>query len=174
MSLREHTQKLRRLYDQAAQTYDQWLELRQHGQLKVIESYLPADVPTPILDLGAGTGLVAKYFKLDMISVDLSRKMLEYGVGHRCQADWSFLPFENESFSTVFSVSALDTAYDPFSKLEEMKRILKIGGYFYLTVLKTEDLALIESHLNALNFNELSRDDAFDAILFKGAKGADK
>jgi len=173
MSLREHTQKLRRQYDQAAQTYDSWLKHRQHGQLKIIETYLPAEVPTPIIDLGAGTGIVSKYLELDMISVDLSRQMLAHGIGHRCQADWSFLPFEDESFATVFSVSALDTAYDPFSKLEEMKRILKIGGYFYLTVLKTEDLALVESHLNTLQFDELRRDDALDAILFKGAKGAD-
>ena len=49
----------------------------------------------------------------------------------------------------------------------------KIGGYFYLTVLKTEDLALIESYLRALNFQELERDDALDAIFFKGAKGID-
>ena len=173
MTSRTHLKKLRRQYDHAAPTYDRWIGLRQIRQLKAIEKHLPTQIAAPILDIGAGTGIVTKYFDVDMVSVDISREMLAQNVGQRCQADWSSLPFRNESFATVISVSALDTGCDPHIKLSEMKRILKIGGYFYLTVLKTEDLALIESHLRALNFKELERDDALDAIFFKGAKGVD-
>ena len=174
MRARDHNRNVRRQYDQAARTYDRWIGHRQYSQLKLIETYLPTELPTPILDLGAGTGIVSKYLGLQMVSVDLSRNMLAESAGHRCQADWACLPFRNESFATVFSVSALDTACDPLPKLEEMKRILKIGGYFYLTVLKTEDLALVESHLKALNFTNLERNDALDAIFFRGAKGVEK
>ena len=174
MMMEPPEKRIRRHYDLMASTYEQAIGHRQIAQLKALATNLPPNLPRPILDLGSGTGLLSKSLGLDVIAVDLSMRMLHHNVGPRIQADWSCLPFRDETFSTVFSMSALETSSDPLPKLLEMKRVLKIGGYFYLTVLKTEDLALVESQLRSLNFDGLKRGNALDAIFFKGVKGSDE
>ena len=99
--------------------------------------------------------------------------MLAKSVGLRCQGDWSALPFRAKSFGTVFSVSVIQTLIDPMHKLQEMGRVMKSGGHFYLTVLKTEDLVQVEGCLKALNFEKIKRTDAMDALLFWGQKSLD-
>lgn len=168
----KHDNKVRRNYDQIATRYDEWLGHRQRAQFDAIRQHLPSPPPSPILDLGAGTGMISKYLKLKTVSVDISRGMLSQGFGQRCQANWRQLPFRTGVFSTVLSVSSLETSTDPHLKLTEMKRVLKTGGYFYLTVLKTEDLRLVESRLERLNFANVQQTDALDAILYWGLKSS--
>ena len=165
-----HHRTVRRYYDRVANKYDLWIANRQKRQLDVIAQYLTHPLQHPVLDIGAGTGLAYSYLDIDGIALDLSMAMLRQGTGRRCQGNWLTLPFRDNCFGTVFSVSALDTQTDPMPKLIEMKRVLKIDGYFYLTVLKTEDLAQVESSLRTLGFDQVRRSDAFDAILYWGLK----
>lgn len=170
MSAFNDSRKIRRHYDRIAHNYDEWISDRQIKQLEVIASLLPEVLPKPALDIGAGTGLLSRVLGLDVVNFDLSRQMLANSVGLRCQGDWGRLPFRAKSFGTVFSVSVLQTLTNPLPKLDEMGRVMKSGGHFYLTVLKTEDLAQVEGCLKALNFEKVKRTDAMDALLFWGKK----
>lgn len=44
------------------------------------------------------------------------------------------LPLLTESIDAIYCVNALDHMYKPYMALEEMYRVLKIGGYFALSV----------------------------------------
>ena len=111
----------------------------------MVKQVLHYPISSPILDIGTGTGLLAKHLKLSVIGVDFSHKMLKQNHGIRCQADWASLPFKDESFATIFSISALQTNLNkPMKKLTEMRRVLKPSGRFYLSVLKTEDITEVQ------------------------------
>ena len=166
-------QTTRRKYDRIAKQYDTWVGQRQTTQIKRIYPHINRPIRTPILDIGSGTGLLTRELELSVIAIDISEEMLRLNNGIRCIADWAELPFSDAAFGTVFSISALETetGLSTLPKLSEMVRVMKDGGQFYITVLKTEDLYRVQRELSTLGLRDLERYDAEDAMLFCGTKG---
>lgn len=106
------------------------------------------------LDLGTGPGLVAVELAqrlpgLRVMGLDLAAHMVEAahrrakrngvdGRGLWPQADGHFLPFADGSFDLVFSTFALHHWYDPLAVLNEMARVLKPGGCYFIADLCRE------------------------------------
>lgn len=99
---------------------------------------------SPILDVGCGDGFVAKIVlknrnqKIDW-GIDLSPDEIEYakksGSFKKCKvANVYNLPFNDKSFSTVFSNSVVEHIPDLERALSEMSRVLKKKGKFIITV----------------------------------------
>ncbi len=100
------------------------------------------------LDLGTGPGYVAVEIvrgqpKLKIVGLDLAAHMVEkarrYATWVRLdgrvmwpQADGHRLPFADESFDLVFSSFALHHWQDPLGVLDEVARVLRPGGRYYL------------------------------------------
>lgn len=162
---------IRKHYDRIAARYDEFVGSRQLRQLNAIEALLGDRVHAPVIEVGAGTGLLTRHLDIEVVAIDLSQAMLLQGSGPRILGDWNALPIPDNAFNTFFSISVLETDRDSIRKLKEMIRVLKPRGWFFLAVLKTQDLRKVQRELRAMRVLGLQRFDAVDAIVFVGRKG---
>jgi ubiquinone/menaquinone biosynthesis C-methylase UbiE len=140
------------IFDEWPEKYDQWFATPIGSLVKKYESELILDFlkPAPgemILDAGCGTGV----FTCDIISsgsqvigLDISFPMLrrarEKSGGVRFHPIWgdiSILPFREESFDKVISVTALEFITDAKSAVAELFRVAKKGGVVVVATLNS-------------------------------------
>jgi ubiquinone/menaquinone biosynthesis C-methylase UbiE len=140
------------IFDKWPEKYDQWFATPIGSLVKKYESELilgflkPAPGET-ILDAGCGTGV----FTRDIISagsqvigLDISFPMLrrarEKSGGVRFHPIWgdiSTLPFREESFDKVVSVTALEFIAEAKSAVAELFRVAKKGGVVVVATLNS-------------------------------------
>ena len=130
------------------------------------------------LDIGAGSGALVKKIPgaigIDLVENEVVRKM-----------DISTLKFEDSKFDTIFATEVLEHLNEEMldKGLKEVKRVLKSGGYFIVTVPYNEDLTKgrvvcpkceldfhLWQHLNSFNeknMNELLFKNGFKVIKTK-------
>lgn len=135
--------ELRRRYDKTAGIYDRRYEEIQRAKYRVVLKNLPPR-PKRVLDLGCGTGMfLGELSKASdfVVGVDASMKMLRVANVRRGKAalvlaDADQLPFADESFDVVVSVTLLQNMPDPATTVKEVARVLKKNGTAILTVMK--------------------------------------
>jgi SAM-dependent methyltransferase len=113
-------------------------KLKADWTIKLCDKYLGNISQKDFLDLGCGTGLTEKNLieKFNSgVGLDLSYGMIEAGVKNldNCsfvQADASKLPFPDQSFDLVLSITFLHHVSDEniHNIMKESKRVLKNGG----------------------------------------------
>jgi ubiquinone/menaquinone biosynthesis C-methylase UbiE len=143
---------VQQLFDDWPETYDQWFA-RPIGRLvKKVEGELLLDLMKPnpgdlILDAGCGTGV----FTLDLlhlgchvIGIDHSMPMLarakQKARGYPLRlalADLLSLPFSENSFDKVISVTALEFIEDGRGAIEELFCATKRGGSLVIATLNS-------------------------------------
>ncbi len=106
---------------------------------EAIGSLLPATSQEQILELGCGTGHWSEFLSskgFQVIALDISDAMLTKAkmkgiknVEFR-KADAAALPFHDESFGLVISITMLEFVDDPEKVVKEIYRVLKTGGIF--------------------------------------------
>ena len=127
-----------------------------------------------ILDSGCGPGFIiielAKRFNSsEFYGIDLSDPLLEIaneknkktGLIERVKfikADVLSVPFPDNYFDFVININMLHLVEDPVKMLNEIERILKPGGFFYITDLRKSILGLLEKEIKS-------------ALTIKGANG---
>ncbi len=133
------------LFDTLAGSYDSWYEMPAGRFVDRIEreavySYLEPRAGMKVLDIGCGTGLYALDLAdrgADVTGVDISRSMLERARAKAqdaeldvrlLEADALQLPFGEQSFDAVLSVTALEFMPGLSAALREAFRVLKTGG----------------------------------------------
>lgn len=95
-----------------------------------------------ILDIGCGRGfyeraVVELFPSVEIIGVDVNKKYLPKWKHPRAifqQAEASSLPFVKASFDRIICSEVLEHVKDDLKVLEEMERVLKIGGKVLVTV----------------------------------------
>lgn len=134
---------------------------------------LPAH-PCKLVDLGCGTGLVAKPFiaRGDAVTgVDFTPKMLEKAanLGYKqliCHSLDEGLPFETASFEGAFLIGVMEFIQGPFKLFKEIRRVLINGGYLacslpetlpeateVLVGIRTYDPKVMEDYFRSLGFS---------------------
>ncbi|ASJ12584.1 class I SAM-dependent methyltransferase [Thermococcus thioreducens] len=125
-------------FDRIAGRYDDWYRTKTGMYIDRIEKWLVFSMlqskSGKALDLGCGTGnytLELKKRGFDVIGLDASEGML--GVarskGLNCiKGDAYSLPFPDESFDLVLSVTMFEFIYEPEIVVAEISRVLKPGG----------------------------------------------
>ena len=126
-----------KLYDKTSNIYNSRYRSVQFE--KYSRSLKDIDLSGKTLDLGSGTGLLSKFLKKKLISIDISQKMLIKSNSKNVQGDMVKLPFKDNSFDTVLSFSALMNSNSPQKTINEVHRILKPNGAFIVTYLKDFD-----------------------------------
>jgi ubiquinone/menaquinone biosynthesis C-methylase UbiE len=140
------------LFDEWPEKYDKWFTTPIGLLVKKYESDLLLQLLRPksdefMLDAGCGTGV----FTLDILSlrtrvigVDLSLPMLLRAAqktrGYHFQAvlaDISSLPFSENAFDKVVSITALEFIEDAKSAMEELFRVTKRGGRIAVATLNS-------------------------------------
>ncbi len=139
-------------FDTWTTRYDGWFETPCGIRIKQYESQLMLDLLNPlsgdkILDAGCGTGI----FTIDVMAfgpmvtgVDVSRPMLKRAFHKTNQAvftgvcaDMRALPFEDNSFDKVLSMTAIEFIADAKKAIDEFNRVTKKGGSIVVTTLNS-------------------------------------
>ncbi len=138
----------KKLYKKWAQTYDDDFALSSNYlSPKKISSFFnkhSRNTDTPILDVGAGTGLVGELLyktgNKKIIGIDISSEMLEQAKLKGCysslmEADVTKkIPLKNNSIGAVVSAGTFTHGHIGPDALDELLRITKPGGLFVLSV----------------------------------------
>jgi ubiquinone/menaquinone biosynthesis C-methylase UbiE len=121
-------------YDRTAVFYDKrYLSIQWEKYFIMLDSPLEGC----ILDLGCGTGLLSEYLNNRIVGIDISFNMLDKARTREqvVQADMDFLPFRNAVFDAVVSFTSLQNLPDVDPALKEVRRVLKAGSPFIVTLL---------------------------------------
>ena len=141
-----------RLFDEWPEKYDRWFETPIGALVKKYENELFLDLLRPhagesILDVGCGTGV----FTLNILAsgpcvtgLDISLPMLKQarrkaeGYPFRGVAgDMSVLPFADECFDKVVSMTALEFIADGRRAVADLFRVTRKGGIVVVTTLNS-------------------------------------
>ncbi len=138
------------LFDSWTEKYDRWFETSSGQLVKKYETTLLLELLNPlpgekILDVGCGSGIFTK----DVLNcgarvtgVELSCPMLKKAfnrIGDPCFSglcgDMRALPFPDDSFDKVFSMTAIEFVKEAEIVMEELKRVTVKGGCIVVTTL---------------------------------------
>jgi len=137
-----------KLYKKWAQTYDEDFAISSNylSPQKISNFFLEhsKDTDTPILDVGAGTGLVGEFLKVknkkEIIGIDISSEMLQQAKLKKCyssliEADITKkIPLKENSIGAVVSAGTFTHGHVGPDALDELLRIAKPGGLFVLSI----------------------------------------
>jgi ubiquinone/menaquinone biosynthesis C-methylase UbiE len=155
-------------YDAIAKGYNRLYEEEQLRKFCNLKTLLPKD--GLILDLGCGTGFITKGLG-NAVGIDSSIEMLKLApkkIRVIC-ADISDLPFKDESFDCVFSLTVLQDVDNLESAINEIKRVLKQDGQFILSVLDKKKSGIIRDLLKK-HFGKIDGIKNHNDIAFIGKK----
>jgi len=137
-----------KLYKKWAQTYDEDFAISSNylSPQKISNFFLEhsKDTDTPILDVGAGTGLVGEFLKVknkkEIIGIDISSEMLQQAKLKKCyssliEADITKkIPLKENSIGAVVSAGTFTHGHVGPDAFDELLRIAKPGGLFVLSI----------------------------------------
>jgi len=149
----EQSEKEGELFDPWAESYDAWFATPIGRQIKIVESELLLDmlVPQPgerLLDVGCGTGVFTREVfsaaRCTVVGMDISLPMLTRGVANSSgeqffpvAGDMLRLPFADDSFCRVYSMTALEFVDDARAAIAELQRVCRPGGTIVITTLNS-------------------------------------
>ncbi|MBL7100693.1 MAG: class I SAM-dependent methyltransferase [Nanoarchaeota archaeon] len=148
-------------YDKIAEGYNELYGEEQKRKLGIIKRHLkPKGL---ILDIGAGTGMSSKYFK-NIILLDPSKGMLKKAKGRKIVAKAEKIPFPDNTFDAVISITSLH--HTNIKKvIREIKRVSKKNCKYAFTILKrAKNYHLIKQELKK-SFKLKEIDEEKDMIL---------
>lgn len=127
--------------------------------------YLNLTMEKPILDLGCGEGLFANILFAEKIDTGIdpnprelerARELGAYDELIQCYGN--NIPKPDGSYKTIFSNSVLEHIPDLSPVLQEVRRLLIVGGNFYLTVPsdKFDQFSVLNKLLTTLGFDSIA------------------
>lgn len=128
-------------YDCIAKGYDELYGDEQIEKAKkILENLKPGGL---LLDVGAGSGLATREFEeyFTCIALDPSEKLLSKYKGYKMIGMAEELPFLDNYFDVVISITALHHS-DLKKALEEIKRVVRDNGQIAITILKKSQVNL--------------------------------
>ena len=136
------------LYKKWAQTYDEDFAVssnyRSPKEISNFFNKYSKNTDTPILDVGAGTGLVGEILnsrrEKNIIGIDISPEMLDQAKTKGCYSSLvaaditKKIPFEDNSIGAVVSAGTFTHGHVGPEAFNELLRITKPGGLFVLSI----------------------------------------
>lgn len=134
-------------YDAISKGYEELHREEQENKIALIKANFEFAKDMKILDVGAGPGFLDVLGKITRI--DPSEELLKLGGDNYVVGVAEDLPFENDSFDVVVSLTAMQNFTDLAKAIFEMKRVCKKD--FILTFLKKSQKSsmlceLVEKH----------------------------
>ena len=138
----------KKLYKKWAKTYDEDFALNSNylspKKISIFFNKYAKNTDTPILDVGAGSGLVGEFLyktgNKKIIGIDISSELLEQAKLKKCytslmEADVTKkISLNNNSIGAVVSAGTFTHGHVGPDSLDELLRITKPGGLFVLSI----------------------------------------
>ena len=156
------------MYNHIAKSYNNLHKEEQLAKLNIIKKHLK--IISPLLDIGCGTGISTDFFKVKSIGVDNCKEMLKQGKSNLIKADAEKLPFRDNSFNTVISVTAFHNFRNMEKALKEVIRVSKNSNICITFLKKSKRLSQFRKILDKyFQYKEIEQDKDI-IFLFKHAK----
>lgn len=162
-------------YDEIAQGYEELHGEEQLRKIEIISKYIEPKLDETLLDVGCGTGISTEPWICKKHGIDSSKKLIEIAKEKNSETDYKVaaaeeIPFEDDQFDYVISVTAVQNFCDIEKGLTEMKRVLKEKGIIVISTLKdSPNLKSIHKNINEAFNIEQTYEDKID-IFFIGRK----
>ena len=138
----------KKLYKKWAKTYDQDFALNSNylspKKISIFFNKYAKSTDTPILDVGAGTGLVGEFLyrtgNKKIIGLDISLEMLKQAKLKGCYSSLmevdvtKKIPLKNNSIGAIVSAGTFTHGHVGPDAFDELLRITKPGGLFILSI----------------------------------------
>ena len=157
------TAEVAALYDRWAETYDAEMATAGYRHPSICLALLARHLPkgaAPILDAGAGTGLIGEWLGImgypAVEALDISEGMLAIArrkgayTAHHALALGGPLPFADGAYAGIVSAGVFTSGHVGVEGLDELIRIVARGGVIVLTVKTTLWRDSFEARLLAL------------------------
>ena len=141
------------LKPEIANSYDDYYQSDFGKKVDRIEQdiidYLIKEIPrSEMLELGCGTGHWSDYFSkkgFNVTGIDISDAMLNVAKNKKINvkfkiADSQNIPFNDESFQIISSITMLEFVDNPDKVIKEIYRVLKKGGWLILGCLNENSI----------------------------------
>ncbi len=139
-------------FDKIAQRYDKWYETKVGRYVDTTEKEIVFSLlktsKGKALDLGCGTGnytLELKKRGFDVVGLDISKEMLR--IAQKKIPEIAFirgdaykLPFKNNTFDLVLSITMFEFIKNPEKIIKEIYRVLKPGGEIIIGTMNAKSL----------------------------------
>ncbi len=136
-SILENLKKTKNYYDGISEGYSKLYHNEQILKINKVIDYFPER--GLFLDFGSGDGVINKYLGkgIEIVSFDISFNLLELNSnGKKICGNGMNLPFKDDSFDFVSSFTVLQDLPKPKRAVEEIFRVLKKNGLFFVSFLK--------------------------------------
>lgn len=125
-------------YDEISEGYEELHKEEQLKKIRIIKKKAVIREKDKLLDVGCGTGITIEPWECKRYGIDPAPKLLEKA-RQKSRIDYKLaaaeeLPFEDDSFDIVISITAIQNFRDIRKGLEEIKRVGK--RRFVLSFLK--------------------------------------
>ncbi len=160
-------------YDSIAAGYEELHKEEQLKKIEIIKKHILFHQNWKILDVGCGPYFAD--FPGTVIGIDPARKLLEIAkkrihIIHVVQGIAEQLPFRDNAFMAVISITAVQNFDDIEKSLNEIKRVAK--EYIVLSILKNSPkIAMIEECIPQILKIERIVEEDKDIIFFCRKKG---
>jgi len=151
-------------YNKISKGYNGLYKEEQLKKLSIVKDNIELNKHDALLDVGCGTGLSSE-FGCEVVGVDTSFKLLKLNKNkNKILSNAEDLPFKDNIFDIVVSITALHNFGDIAGSLKEMKRVGK--GKFVFSLLKmskkfNEIEELIEKYFKIGKIVEENKDMIF-------------
>lgn len=125
-------------YSKIAKSYNSLYKEEQLKKLKIIKRLLKIKKQDLLLDIGCGTGISTEFFKEDCNpkGIDPCKELIEQSNLNLIQAKAEKIPFKDNYFDIVISVTAIHNFNNIEKGIKEIKRVLKNKEQFCFSILK--------------------------------------
>jgi len=128
-------------YDEISTGYEELHKEEQLKKIELIKKYLKVKPDDKLLDVGCGTGLTTELWECKRYGVDPAPRLLERAHGNGeieyKLAPAESIPYPNNYFDIVISITAIQNFRDISKGLSEIKRVGK--DRFVLSFLKRSE-----------------------------------
>jgi len=140
-------------YNKIAKSYNELHKAEQLNKVNLIINLLNIK-DEKILDVGCGTAFYSNLFK-NYTGIDPSKEMLNQSKEKLIYGKGENLPFKDNSFEIVISISAIHNYNNPIKGIKEIKRVAK--NKIAISVFKrAKNFKIIEKKLK--NFKQVEED----------------
>lgn len=177
-SAEKHKFAIRQNFNRVANTYDQAAIVQQEIGRRLLERLdLLTINPHFILDLGSGTGFLAKaltkkYTSSHIINLDIAKEMLSFSKQTSAQetafylcADGEHLPIKSQSIDLLVSNCVFHWFANPQQALKEMLRVLKPEGLLFFSTFGPDTLMELRQSLFSIDAEVKEQSSDFDGLV---------